>query len=183
MLSIVIHLAIVLFVSYAVFFQSRHSTFSHTMRYFTTLSNVLCALTSLAVAGMRLCGTVSVPVLLFNYVGTVSVLVTLVTVLVFLGPQYGYKPLLSGPDLWLHLLCPLLALLSYLAWDRAPVTPLTGLIGVIPVVLYGLLYLQKVVFKQEWDDFYGFNRGGKWPLSFAAMVLGTSLICLLLSLA
>ena len=183
MLSIVIHLAIALIVAAAVACHCRRSSFSCTMRYFTTLSNVLCALTSLAVAGMRLGGAVSAPVLLLNYIGTVSVLVTLVTVAVFLGPQYGYKPLLSGPDLWLHLLCPLLALLSYLAWDRAPVTPLTGLIGVIPVVLYGLLYLQKVVFKQEWEDFYGFNRGGKWPLSFAAMVLGASLICLLLSLA
>ena len=58
---------------------------------------------------------------------------------------------------------------------------------VIPLVnqynsnLYGLLYLNKVVSRKEWDDFYGFNRDGKWPLSFAAMLIGTALLCLLLS--
>ena len=49
----------------------------------------------------------------------------------------------------------------------------------LPVLLYGLLYLRRVVFQQRWEDFYGFNRGGKWPLSFAAMLLGAVLLCLL----
>ena len=122
------------------------------------------------------------PLLLLNYVGTHAVLVTLLTVLVFLGPQFGYKPLLSGPDFFLHLFCPLLALISYLAWDRPPMTPLLSLIGVIPVLLYGLLYLRKVVYAKQWEDFYGFNRGGHWPRSFAAMLLGAALLCLLLRL-
>ena len=62
-----------------------------------------------------------------------------------------------------------------------PITPLRSLLGLLPVLLYGLLYLNKVVSRKEWDDFYGFNRDGKWPLSFAAMLIGTALLCLLLS--
>ena len=69
----------------------------------------------------------------------------------------------------------------WLAWDRMPVPPLHSLVGLIPVLLYGLLYLNKVVFRKQWDDFYGFNRDGKWRLSFAAMVGATALLCLLLS--
>ena len=44
----------------------------------------------------------------------------------------------------------------------------------LPVVLYGPLYLYKIVYappQERWDDFYGFNKGGKWPIAFAAMLL------------
>ena len=35
------------------------------------------------------------------------------------------------------------------------------------------LYINRVLFAPEgrrWEDFYGFNKGGKWPLSLAAML-------------
>ena len=182
MFSALINLLTALLVAAAVAAHARHSPLPQVLRYFTAQSNVLCALASLAVAAARLGGSVPAPVLLFKYVGTVSVLVTLLTVLVFLGPQYGYKPLFSGPDLWLHLICPLLALFSWLLWDRLPLTPGTTLLGVLPVLLYGLLYLRRVVFQQRWEDFYGFNRGGRWPISFAAMLVCTALLCLLFAL-
>jgi hypothetical protein len=31
---------------------------------------------------------------------------------------------------------------------------------------------------KRWDDFYGFNKNGKWPVMFAVMLTGTFLICL-----
>ena len=40
----------------------------------------------------------------------------------------------------------------------------------------------KVVYAPEderWEDFYGFNKGGKWPLAYAGMVAGTIVICVL----
>ena len=182
MLSVVFNLATALLVFAALAVHIRKNPLSRLLRYFTVLSNVFCALVSLALAIARLSGAVPVPLLLLKYVATHAVTVTLLTVLVFLGPQFGYKPLFSGPDFFLHLLCPLLALISFLAWDRPPMTPLLSLIGVIPVLLYGLLYLRKVVYAKAWEDFYGFNRGGHWPRSFAAMVLGAALLCLLLRL-
>ena len=33
---------------------------------------------------------------------------------------------------------------------------------------------------KRWDDFYGFNRGGRWPVSFAAMIGGAAFACVLL---
>ena len=182
MFSVVFNLATALLVFAAVAAHLRRNPSAQILRYFTVLSNAFCALVSLALAIARLGGAVPLPLLLLNYVGTHAVLLTLLTVLVFLGPQFGYKPLLSGPDFFLHLFCPLLALISYLAWDRPPMTPLLSLIGVIPVLLYGLLYLRKVVYAKQWEDFYGFNRGGHWPRSFAAMLLGAALLCLLLRL-
>ncbi len=156
--------------------QLRRNSLSLVMRYFTNLSNVLCAFSCLAVALMRLCGAEFLPVLVFKYAGTVCVAITMLTVLLFLGPLFGYKSLLTGWQLWLHLLAPLLAMISYFAWDRPAAGWHILLAGLLPELLYGLLYLWKVVLKHCWDDFYGFNRQGRWPLSFAAMAIGGILI-------
>ena len=60
-------------------------------------------------------------------------------------------------------------------------TFLQSLWGMLPVLLYGPLYLYKILFappEKRWDDFYGFNKQGKWPVAFAAMVAGTFAICM-----
>jgi hypothetical protein len=31
--------------------------------------------------------------------------------------------------------------------------------------------------EKRWEDFYGFNRDGKWPVAYALMVAGTAVIC------
>ena len=48
------------------------------------------------------------------------------------------------------------------------------------MILYGSFYLYKVVLgpeKGRWEDFYGYNKDGKWPIAFAAMVLGALAVC------
>lgn len=154
------------------------------LRYFTLLSNLFCALAALALALALLGGGVPRWIWLGKYIGTAAVTVTLLTVLVFLGPNMGYKALLSGRDLYLHLLGPLLAIGSFCFGERFyPLPPAIALTGLLPVILYGGFYLYKVVLcpaDRRWEDFYGYNKNGKWPLSFAAMVLGGALVCLLL---
>lgn len=160
--------------------QVRRSSFLRVMRYFTALSNVFCALACLVLAACRAAGVQSQGALLLKYVGTVSVTVTLLTVFFFLIPQFGVKSMLGGADLWLHLLCPVAALISYFAWDRPAAPPACALLGALPVLLYGLLYLWRTIYdrsERRWEDFYGFNRGGRWKLSFAAMIAGTLLVC------
>ena len=78
-------------------------------RFFTVLSNVLCA-----AAALLMCFASAQPwIWLLKYVGTAAVTVTMLTVLLFLGPSMGYGELLKGRDLFLHLLTPLVALLSF----------------------------------------------------------------------
>ena len=51
----------------------------------------------------------------------------------------------------------------------------------MPVLLYGAVYLYKVVFTPEerrWEDFYGFNKGGKWPAAFITMMAGAFAVCM-----
>ena len=109
--------------------------------------------------------------------------VTMLTVFLFLAPSIGkeWLVLLKGPDFFMHLITPLMALISFCALEKRGMDFGTSMLGLLPVVLYGPWYLYKIRFAPEgkrWEDFYGFNRGGKWPVSFAMMLLGTFLICL-----
>ena len=150
-------------------------------RFFTCQSNVLCACAALLTAASQLSGTVPEWIWVLKFIGTSAVSVTMMTVLIFLGPVYSYKELLKGSDFFMHLLTPLLALLSFCVFEKRGMSFSLALIGLLPVVLYGPLYLYKILYAPEvnrWDDFYAFNKTGKWPISFAAMLAGTFLICM-----
>ena len=156
------------------------------LRFYTLLSNLFCAAAALAFALAARSGAVPHGIWLAKYVGTAAVTVTMITVLVFLGPALGYKSQLSGFGLWLHLIGPLVAIVSFCFFERLYPLPLPlALSGLLPVVLYGLVYLYKVVLcpeEKRWEDFYGYNKDGKWQIAFAAMMIGGALVCLLLRL-
>ena len=154
------------------------------LRFFTTLSNMLCAAASLLTALAINAGGIPEWIWMLKYIGTAAVTVTMLTVLFFLAPSFGkgaLKVLLSGTDLFMHLITPLLALVSFCVFEKRGMTFCQSLWGMLPVVLYGPVYLYKILFalpEKRWDDFYGFNKQGKWPVAFTGMVLGTFLICM-----
>ncbi len=116
-------------------------------------------------------------------IGTSGVVVTMVTVLLFLGPMYGYQYMYKGSDLFMHLLTPLMAIVSLCMFERNGISFEMSFIGMLPVALYAPLYSFKIFRAPEgkrWDDFYGFNRSGKWPVSYLLMHLGTAVICIVL---
>lgn len=154
-------------------------------RFFTVQSNVLCALA----AGLMCLFPHSLRVWLLKYIGTAAVTVTMLTVFLFLAPSIGkggLRQLLRGGDLFMHLLTPLLALVSFCVFERRGLTLAQTAMGLLPVLVYGVWYLYKIRFApsdRRWEDFYGFNKGGRWPVSMAAMLLGTTAVCLLLRTA
>ena len=154
--------------------------------YFTVDSNLLCALACLITAVVLISGKELSPgLLLFKYVGTTAVTVTLMTVLFFLGPTVGYLPMFSGVNLFLHLLSPLAAILSLSFWDGGSLIPKNRIwLSVLPTFLYGIIYLYEAVFvgaeNGGWHDFYGFNMGGFWYVSYVVMLLATALFGILL---
>ena len=146
-------------------------------RFFTVLSNVFCALAALILCLFPDWASAWI----LKYVGTAAVSLTMITVLVYLGPAIGFKAMLKGGDFFMHLLTPLLAIVSFCVFERRGLDWGTALLGMIPMLLYGALYLYKILFappERRWEDFYGFNRGGHWRISLAAMTLGMFLICL-----
>ena len=132
-------------------------------RYFTVLSNAFCAISALVLLISEMSGSVSPAALLFKYLGTVSVTVTFLTVMLFLGPTQGYKKMLGGQDIYMHLIGPLLAIISFCFLEKREMTLATAMIGVIPVLIYGLVYLYKVIYAPEdkrWDDFASMQNPG-----------------------
>ncbi len=157
-------------------------------RYFTVDSNILCAVSNafFLIQTLRGRGTGSKAAMLLRYAATAAVTVTMMTVLLFLGPVYGYASMFSGWNLWLHLLGPILAIVSFVWLERDGTFPEKKhlLLALLPVIAYGIVYLIMVVMlgkdKGGWPDFYGFNMGGKWCLSYVCMLAGTALIGLIL---
>ena len=153
--------------------------------YFTVDSNVLCALGSLAVLICRLCPKyrrrIPRPVLLLKMTGTAAVALTFLVVLLFLWPSLGsIQGLWDGPELFMHFVTPLLAVLSFLFYEKQGLSAWIIPLGLLPVLLYGWLYLDRVVVTKTWRDMYGFNKNGRWKLSFSLLVLGTIAIAVLL---
>ena len=151
-------------------------------RYFTVLSNIFCAIAALLMAISQIGGSVSRFVFLLKYLGTVSVTLTFMTVFLFLAPtQGGFAHWFAGEFFYTHLVGPLLAILSFCLLERRPMSLGTAMMGLIPTLLYGAVYIHKVMLAPEderWEDFYGFNRNGMWLISGMAMVVGASIICL-----
>ena len=149
------------------------------LRFFTVLSNLFCSVAALLVA--LTLPKVPYGIWVTKYIATCAVTVTCITVLVFLGPAMGYKTLLSGRDFYLHLAGPVLAVLTFCFLERQyTLTFAASAAGILPVLLYGFLYFYKVVIRKQWEDFYGYNKNGKWPVSMAAMFVGAFLVCMLI---
>ena len=147
-------------------------------RYFTVQSNAFCAFSALLMCA----APASRFVWMLKYVGTAAVTVTLFTVFLFLAPSLGsLRPLLKGDNLFMHLLTPLAAIVSFCFFEKRGLSFVSALWGMLPVVLYGLLYLYKIIYApadRRWEDFYGFNKGGKWPAAFITMMAGAFAVCM-----
>ena len=114
-------------------------------------------------------------------VGTVAVSVTFFTVVLFLGPVFGFGGMFAGANFFLHLVSPLLAMISLCAFEnREPLRFRVTFLGLLPTFIYGIVYVWLVVFQKTWPDFYGFNIGGHWAFSAVAMLIATYLISLVL---
>ena len=149
-------------------------------RFFTVQSNVFCAFSALCAALFPSSSWAWT----LKYIGTAAVTVTLLTVFLFLGPSMGgLGPLLKGNDIFMHLLTPLMAIVSFGFFEKRGMSFLTALLGMLPVVIYGCWYLYKTIYapaEKRWEDFYGYNKGGKWPIAFAGMMAGGFAVCMLL---
>ena len=153
--------------------------------FFTVDSNILAAAASILLAVFQLHalagGGGEAPrwAMALKFVGTVAVAVTFFTVVLFLGPVFGFRSMFVGSNFFMHLLSPLLAIFSCFLLEREP--PLRfrcTFLGLLPTFVYGVVYIVMVVFRGLWMDFYGFNMGGFWYVSAALMLAATYLLSL-----
>lgn len=120
-----------------------------------------------------------------KYVAGVCVGLTFVTVMVFLGPLYGYLSMLRGANIFFHLAVPLLAMAEVvggserMGWRE-------NLLAMIPMLLYSTVYLVNILVNGLGEpfqrDIYGFVTWGM-PIGigiFAAICAADFLIGLVL---
>lgn len=153
-------------------------------RYYTILSNLFGALACAVMLLFTALRKVPLWVYVLKFTSAVCLSVTFVTVCVFLAPHFGWKAMFSGWNFCLHLAGPVMAWTAFCLFEKgAPIRGALWLYGLVPVLAYGLVYAYMVLVRTEdrggWPDFYGFNRGGHWKLSFAAMITGGALLSLL----
>jgi len=149
-------------------------------RFFTNLSNILCALVSLFVIPCNIIAIIKGEdkeakwIHILKFLSTTAVTVTFLTVVLFLGPTQGYDIMFSGPCLYLHALCPIFAILSFVLFElKNDMKFIESLYGLIPTILYAILYLVMVLITEKWPDFYGFKTVIPWYVSVIAMPLAT----------
>ena len=154
-----------------------HITPMQRFMLFTTDSNILNALSAICIIPAQISvlsgKSTSIPMALriLRYTGTCAVALTFTVVVLFLGPTMGFLEMFAGTSVYMHLAGPVLAFVSfcYLETSEPARLPVTAA-GAAPAALYGIVYLVQVVFigaeNGGWMDFYGFNTGGFWYISF-----------------
>jgi len=172
----------------------------HSFRFFTVLSNFFVAIVAVMVIVRDIKDLVhdsyDYPTWLITlkHVATTAVTITFLTVLLFLAPSFaiagkGYFTLLLGTHCYMHVLNPVLAILSYVFFESCHnINFKQALYGLLPVAIYAVIYTTMVVFVGEanggWPDFYNFTFGGhNWviPISATVMLAANFIISLLLS--
>ena len=158
----------------------------YSLKFFTVLSNLLLGLASLIYAVYLVRYVRSGRIVpkwahLLKYAGTVAVTVTLMTVLLFLGPTMGYAAMFAGVNLWLHLVLPVLGIAEFVFLDtQRGISFKESLVGVLPVLVYGAFYYGNILIngvgtRPYTNDWYGFTMFGVqyMPVVLVVMLLAT----------
>ena len=155
------------------------------LRYFTILSNLLEAAVSIAWICLHRKRRRTAETL--KYIAAVSVALTFTTVMVFLGPLFGYAGMFRGPNFWLHLVAPVAAVLEYICMSEERMGRWENLFAVLPMILYGIFYYANNLINgrgvwPDTNDWYGFLTWGYavGAVIFAVIVLVTYLLGLLI---
>ena len=164
----------VLFAFYLMYFRSEgllQAKGIAAFKYFTVQSNVfgglMAAVWLISAAFCNRGEARDVPraVVLLKYTAAVCLGLTFVTVMVFLGPLYGYIAMLRKANLWFHLLIPLTAMAEFVFFNRERISLKNCAASMLPMLLYALVYLvYNLVMGRSDDpfryDWYGFLLWG-----------------------
>lgn len=151
-------------------------------RYFTVQSNIFGAFVSLIVA---ISGFVCISsgfdvlplfIVILKLIGTTGLMLTFLVVLFYLLPVFGLTDLFKGSNFYMHIVTPVLSLISFLFFDSSVKIPFPCFfLSLIPIGLYGYVYALRVVFttseEKRWDDMYMFNAKGKWYFTMILMFI------------
>ena len=152
-------LVIMVLGSWIAIFVSASGTLMHnginSMKYFTVLSNLFEGAASVIwLVSTRKNGKASTRAELLKYIAAAAVGLTCVTVLVFLGPLYGYPAMFAGGSLYMHLLTPVIAIAEIIFLSDFTYTRKDNRLVMLSPIVYGVFYLGNNLINGigEWPD-------------------------------
>ena len=128
-------------------------------KYFTVQSNIFMAVTS-AISLYFLFKKKDHPTWLsiLKLVSTTSVGLTFTTVMIYLAPLMGIWLVFQGANLYMHLITPVLAMILYALFEPKNQFCFKHVFfGLIPVVIYGLMYLTLVAVFNDYGNIEGYD--------------------------
>lgn len=139
------------------------------LKYFTTLSNVFEGVSCIIWIIFNMAFAKSEKSRKFvdglKYAACVCVALTFLTVIIFLGPMFGYDHMFTDANLWFHLVIPLLSIAEFVFFNQRRVGFRENLVTVVPMLLYGTVYLVNILINgigesPNANDLYGFATWG-----------------------
>lgn len=139
------------------------------LKYFTTLSNVFEGISCIIWIVFHTALAKSEKGKAFSdalkYTACVCVALTFLTVIIFLGPMFGYDNMFTHANLWFHLVVPLLSMGEFVFFNRSEVRIRENFAAVVPMLLYGTVYLVNLLLNgmgeyPNTNDLYGFATWG-----------------------
>ena len=130
--------------------------------YFTVDSNILMGIVSLIfIININKKNRF---ISILKLMGTSSVTLTFLTTLFFLAPQYDLYSMYNNTNLFFHLIVPLLAIISYIFFEKNEIKYKEAIYGIIPMFLYSIFYAGNIFLHLNNGefikyDFYGFLNG------------------------
>lgn len=138
-------------------------------RYYTNISNLLVGfiaiINAIVLIKSVIKGELSYPKYLsiIKFAGLSMISLTFFTVLLIIAPLTSFQLMYSDVKFITHLVVPVLAITSYLFLEEKSIFELRiSLIGIIPTLLYAIIYIINVVFLKTWPDIYKINTNGLW---------------------
>lgn len=147
------------------------------LKYFTILSNLLEGAASIIWLVCERKGR-SGSAERLKYVAASAVALTFATVMVFLGPIYGYPAMFEGANLWLHLIIPVAAIAEIIFLSDAEYTPRDNALTILPPIIYGVFYLGNNFINGigEWPDTNDWYMFLQWGYPVGLLIF--AIICL-----
>ena len=148
------------------------------LKYFTVLSNFLAGIASIFwLAEVRKNGKATGRTERFKYIAATAVGLTFTTVMVFLGPLYGYAMMLKGVNLFFHLIIPVTAMAEIVFLSDMPFTRRDNNLTIVPPLIYGIFYVANLMINGvgEWPDTNDWYLFLTWGNTVGALILASIL--------
>lgn len=150
----------------------------HTLRMFTTISNIIAAFAALMCLPFQIDGLrrdrYRLPswIVMVMYIGAVGVFLTFSVAITIITAYGGFvKTMFRNSNLFMHTINPLLiTFLFVLVVSDSRIRFSHSFLSIVPVVLYMILYFIMVFALGIWKDHYRTNQFFPWPVSVLLII-------------